>query len=71
MLLAPGPAGGDEVGLLQHAEVLHHAEARDLRKHGAELAERLTIAGEQRVEQRPTVRVGQCPEDEFHTGDNT
>ena len=71
MLLPPGLLGGDEVGLLEHAEVLHHTEAREPGEHGAQLAERLTVTAEQRVEQRPTVRVGQCPKDEFHTGDNT
>ena len=71
MLLPPGLLGRDEVGGFEHAEVLHHAEARELGEHGAQLAERLTVAGEQRVEQGSTVGVGQRPEDEFHRSNNT
>jgi hypothetical protein len=66
LLLAPYLAGGDEVGLFEHPEVLHHAEARQLGQHGAELGERLAVAAEQGVEQRPPVGVGQGPEGEVH-----
>ena len=70
LLLASHLAGGDEVGVFEHAEVLHHAEARHLGQHDAQSDERLAVLLEQRVEQRPTVGVGERPKDEVHAGNN-
>jgi hypothetical protein len=45
--------------------VLRHGDARHVvpRREGHE---RLTVAGEQLIKQRPPGRVGQCPEHEIH-----
>ena len=45
--------GDDEVGGLQHGEVLHHAEPGHLREAVAQRLHRLAVAFEQRVEQSP------------------
>ena len=63
---AAGPAGDDEAALLEHGEVLGHAEAGHLGQRGRELAEGLAVALEQRVQQRPPVGVGQGPEHQLH-----
>ena len=52
LLLASHLAGGDEVGVFEHAEVLHHAEARH-RKLLLERGEALPVLLEQLVEQGP------------------
>ena len=65
-LLAAGPAGDDEAGLLEHGEVLHHAEAGHLGQRGRKLAEALPVALEQPVEQGAPVGVGQGFEHLLH-----
>ena len=65
-LAAPVAAGDDEPGPLEDREVLHHAEAGQLGQRAAQVDERLTVAGEEGVEQRAAVRVGQRPEDVVH-----
>jgi hypothetical protein len=63
MELLPAVATGHhEAGALQDAEVLHHSEARQVRKAGAQLTDGLTVRGEQRVEHRAPRRLGQRPE---------
>ena len=59
------------MGVFEHAEVLHHAEARHLGQHDAQPDERLAVLPEQRVEQRPTVAIGERPKDEVHAENNT
>ncbi len=56
------PARGDEVRILEHAKVLHDAEAGHLRERRLQLAERLAIALPEPVEQHAPVRVGERPE---------
>ena len=68
-LLASAPARGHEPCLLEHLEVLHHAEARH-RRPLLERAERLPILGEEPVEQFPSRRVGECLEDRVHAGND-
>jgi hypothetical protein len=58
--------GRDEVSRFEHAEVLHHAEARQVGQDRAQLAEALPVALEQRVEQRPPARIGHRSKDEIH-----
>ena len=48
----------DEAGVLQHPQVLHHAEARHLQL-GLELRQRAAVTREEPVEQEATRRVGQ------------
>ena len=61
-LRAADPVRRDEAGVLEDAEVLHHAEARDL--EGAfDLAETLAVALEEAIENRAARRVRECPED--------
>ena len=61
-LLPATAAGDDEPGLLEHAQMLHDAEARhlDLR---LELAERAAVMLEEPVEQEAPCRIGECLED--------
>ena len=55
----------DRPRLLEHAQVLHHAEARH-RKPLLERRERLAVLGEQLVEQAPARRVGESLEPRVH-----
>ena len=66
LLGATDPFGGDQVGGLQHGEVLHHAEPGHLRKAVAQRLHRLAVVFEQRVEDRPSGRVGQRLEHLVH-----
>ena len=61
-LLPALPAGDDEPGLLEQAQVLHHAEARHLQV-GLELPERAAVALEEPVEQEAPRRIGERLED--------
>src|SRR5207247_7690007 len=65
-LLAPALLRDPEAGLLEHPQVLHHAEARH-RQSPLERAERLPVFLEQRVEQPPARRGGKGPEHCLHT----
>jgi hypothetical protein len=56
-LLPPLLAGDDEPGLLEHLEVLHHAEAGH-RQLGLQLRQRAAVTCEQEVEQEATRGVG-------------
>ena len=49
--------------MLRHGDARHVVPCR-------EGHERLTVAGEQLVEQRPPGRVGQCPEHKIHVTHN-
>ena len=69
-LLAPAPRGHDEPGLLEHPQVLHHAEARH-RQPPLERAQRLPVLAEELVEQAPPGRVGERPEHLVHAADYT
>ena len=64
-LLAPAPLGHDEAGLLEHSQVLHHAEARH-RQAPLERAQCLAFLFEQLVEQPAACRVGEGPEHIIH-----
>ena len=68
-LLAAPPPAHDEPGVLEDLQVLRHGDARHVvpRREGHE---RLTVAGEQLIKQRPPGRVGQCPEHEIHVTHN-
>ncbi len=61
-LLPARPAGDDEAGVLEHAQVLHDAEAGHL-ELGLELRERAAVALEEPVEQMAPGRVGKRLED--------
>ena len=54
--------GDDETGVLEQAQVLHHAEAGHLQL-GLELPERAAVALVEAVEQEPPCRIGKRPED--------
>ena len=71
VLAAPGPPGGDESRLLEHAQVLHHAEAGHLQL-ALELGERAAVTLEEPVEEVPPRRVGEGLEDTVvvHVADN-
>ena len=67
------PRGDHEIGLGEYGEVLHHSEAGHPRKLVAQLVERLPVAAEQAVQQRPPARVGERPKDFttlLHSGHN-
>ena len=63
-LLTTFAVSDDEVGFLQHTEVLHHPEAGHLRKQVAQRLHRLPVAHEQGIEQTATRGVGQRLEHE-------
>src|ERR1700722_13824341 len=63
-LLAPVPLGRDEVGFLEHLQVLHHPEPRHV-ELAVEVGERAPVTLEEQVEQVPPARVGECLEDEI------
>jgi len=65
-LLSADLLGRDEVRRFEHAEVLHHTEARQVGQARAQLAQALAVALEQRVEQRPPAAVGHRSKDEIH-----
>ena len=66
----PLPAGHDEPGLLEHPQVLHHAEARH--RHALlERAQRLPVLALERVEQAAPRRVGERLEHVVHGRDYT
>ena len=67
-LHAAQPAAGHEVGVLQHAEVLHDTETRHPRQHRAQLDERLRVPLEEAVEEVAAPRVGERPKDVVHGG---
>jgi hypothetical protein len=60
-LLAARSPCEDEPGVLEDAQVFHHAEARQL-QHGLELGERAAVTREEPVEQVAPRRVRQRPE---------
>ena len=71
MALPPDLAARDEVRRLEDAEVLHDAEPRHGRQRRLQLTERLAIALEEPVEQRPAAGVGQRAEHlVVHAGHN-
>ena len=65
-LLATDLLGRHEIRRLEHAQVLHDPEPRHLRQRLAQLAERLAIALEEPIEEHPSTRVGEGPEDRGH-----
>ena len=73
-MLLPAPAAGDdEPGVLEHAQVLHHAEPRHLQL-GLELGQRAAVTLTKPVEQMPSRRVGEHLEHEVvvgHARENT
>jgi hypothetical protein len=64
-LLPTYPSGGDQVGLLEHLEVLHVAEARH-RQPLVERRERLPVLLEETVEQRTSRGIRKRLEHRFH-----
>ncbi|HEX5940587.1 MAG TPA: hypothetical protein VFZ12_09515 [Dehalococcoidia bacterium] len=65
-LLAAAAARGDEAGVFQHAQVLHHAEASHLRQLCLELGQGLAVALVESVEQQPPVASCEGAEDLVH-----
>lgn len=57
-LLPARPADDDQVRLLEHPQVFHHAEARHLQL-GLELGERAAVTLEEPVEQEPARGIGE------------
>lgn len=53
---------GHEVRILEHAKVLHDAEAGHLRQCLDELAEGLAVLLAKPIQQRPPMRIGEGPE---------
>jgi hypothetical protein len=71
-LLAAVATGRYQVGCLEHAQVLHHAEAGHLWQKGLQLVERLAVALEQPVEEKPPFTVSKRLENLLHpAGHNT
>jgi hypothetical protein len=66
MLLATDPAGLDQAGRLEHVEMAHDSEPGHPGKSRRELAERLSVAIEQPVEEQPPARIAERPEDGRH-----
>jgi hypothetical protein len=64
-LLPASPLGGDETGLLEHAQVLHHAEARH-RQPLLQRAQRLPVFVEEGVKQLSARGVGEGLENCVH-----
>ena len=64
-LLAPALLRDHETGLFQHAQMLHHPEARH-RQPPFERAQRLAVVLEQCVEELAPRRSGEGSEDRFH-----
>lgn len=62
----PHLSGGHQPRPFEHPQVFHRPEPRHL-KARAQLAERLPIAGEEVVQQRPAARIGQRFEHLIHT----
>ena len=62
--LAAHFARGDQSGLLQHAQVLHHAEARH-RQLRLQLGERAAVALKEEVKQPPTAWIGEGAKNGF------
>ena len=66
MELLPATAdGGDEVGRLEHGQVLAHGLPGHVQSR-AELAQRLAVPLVEAVEQEPPARIGQRPEGSVH-----
>ena len=68
-LLAATAPCGHEPRVFEHAEMLHHADARH-RQSGLERAQRLAVLAEQLVEQTPSSRVGERFEHLVHALNN-
>jgi hypothetical protein len=71
-LAAAIPARGDEVRILEHAQVLHDAESAHVRQRRLQLAQRLTVSLSQPIQQCAPMRVRERPEDRlqpFHRAD--
>ena len=66
VLLAADPAGLDQAGRLEHVEMAHDAEPGHPRQRRRQLAERLSVAIEQPVEEQPPARIAESPEDRRH-----
>ena len=66
-LLASAALGDDEARVLEHAEMLHHAEARH-RRPPLELAERLPVALLELVEEAAARGIREGFEDVIHAG---
>jgi hypothetical protein len=64
-LLAAAAPGRDQVRVLEHLEVFHHAEAGH-RQPCLELGQRLPVVGEELVEELPPRRVGERLEHRIH-----
>ena len=64
-LESSAPHAGDEIGGLEHREVLAHRLARHFEVL-AQLAERLAVVLPQPVQQQPTARVRKRLEDHVH-----
>jgi len=67
--LAAHFARGDQSGLLQHAQVLHHPEPRH-RQLRLQLFERAAVALKEEVKQSPTAWIGEGAKNNFvfHVG---
>src|SRR5439155_11231229 len=57
-LLATRPTREDEIGLFEHLEVLHDAEARH-RQLGLQFGQRAAVTREEQIEQEPSAGIGE------------
>ena len=62
-LVATFTTGGDELGSLEHVEVIHHAEARHVGQDLAQFSQGAAVAIEECIQQGPASRVVECLED--------
>jgi hypothetical protein len=63
-------AGGDEPGVLEDTEMLHHAEASDVGQALLEFEKRLAVALAERVEKKPAVAAAEGSENLLHLWDD-
>ena len=71
-LVSAVAAGGNEMRILEHSQVLHDAEAGHLRQHRLQLAERLAVPLSEPIQQRAPMLIGKRFErrlELFHAAD--
>ena len=66
VLLAADLAPCHEVRGFEHGQVLHHAEARQLRDHGAQLTQREAVLFHETIKESAARRLGQRTEHVVH-----
>jgi hypothetical protein len=68
---SPDPLGGEEVGIGQDDEVLHHTEPRHRRQRCDEFVHRLSVSLAELIEEVAAARICECFEHIVHMKHNT